>query len=102
MIIREAATLGMKPINWLWPHWLARGKLHILAGAPGTAKTTLGIEIVANVWRGGHWPDDTVAPRGDVLFRRRRRLEIHSVPLISAALFDLSRVKFIAATQRRD
>ena len=23
------------PVNWLWPDWLAHGKLHILAGRPG-------------------------------------------------------------------
>ena len=48
VIIREAATYAMKPINSLWPHWLARGKLHILAGAPGTAKMTVGIEMAAH------------------------------------------------------
>jgi hypothetical protein len=30
-----------EPIRWLWPGWLARGKLHVVAGAAGTGKTTL-------------------------------------------------------------
>jgi len=34
-----------EPIRWLWPGWLARGKLHVLAGAPGTGKTTLAMAL---------------------------------------------------------
>jgi putative DNA primase/helicase len=36
-----AAIIMPEPINWLWDGWLAVGKLHILAGAPGTGKTTV-------------------------------------------------------------
>lgn len=55
------------PIRWLWPGWLARGKLHILAGAPGTGKTTAALSLAATVSSGGRWPDDRVAPAGAVL-----------------------------------
>ncbi|EQD57118.1 hypothetical protein B2A_04960, partial [mine drainage metagenome] len=40
----HAADLKPEPIRWLWPAWLARGKLHVLAGAPGTGKTTLALD----------------------------------------------------------
>ena len=35
VILTCAADLTPRPIRWLWPGWLALGKLHILAGAPG-------------------------------------------------------------------
>jgi DNA polymerase III delta prime subunit len=55
-----------EPIAWLWPDWLAAGKLHILAGAPGTGKTTLALALAAAITRGGLWPDRTPAELGSV------------------------------------
>lgn len=51
------ADVDMKPVDWLWPGWLARGKLHILAGSPGTGKTTIALALAATVSTGGRWPD---------------------------------------------
>jgi putative DNA primase/helicase len=69
----RAATLicatALKPqaIRWLWPHWLARGKLHVLAGAPGQGKTTLVLSFAATVSAGGRWPDGMRCPPGNVV-----------------------------------
>jgi len=52
-----AAELRPEPIHWLWKDWLACGKFHILAGAPGTGKTTIGLNLAAIITRGGQWPD---------------------------------------------
>ena len=54
-------------IRWIWPGWLAEGKLEILAGAVATGKTTLAIELAATVTRGGRWPDESRATTGGVL-----------------------------------
>ncbi|MDR3387718.1 MAG: AAA family ATPase [Rudaea sp.] len=62
-----AATVVCAPIRWLWRQWIARGKLHILAGAPGTGKTTLAITIAAAITVGGNFPDGTKAPLSNVL-----------------------------------
>lgn len=51
------ADVEMRPVEWLWPGWLARGKLHILAGSPGTGKTTIALALAATVSTGGRWPD---------------------------------------------
>lgn len=56
-----------EPIHWLWNGWLARGKLHIIAGAPGTGKTTLALRLAATITAGGHLPDGTRAEPGNVL-----------------------------------
>jgi putative DNA primase/helicase len=100
VIIREAGSYAVKPINWLWPGWIARGKLHIIGGAPGTAKTTLAIECAATVSRGGTWPDGSVAIQGDVLmWSGEDDIEDTLAPRLIAAGADLSRVKFIEATR---
>jgi AAA domain len=36
----NGAAVTPEPIGWIWPGWFARGKAHILGGAPGTGKTT--------------------------------------------------------------
>ena len=63
----RADTLTPNPVHWLWPGWLALGKLAILAGAPGTGKTTIAVNMAATVTTGTHWPDGTRSPAGDVL-----------------------------------
>jgi putative DNA primase/helicase len=58
-----------KPITWLWPGFIPRGKLTLLAGAPGTAKSTMSIDFASTVTRGGTWPDGTQCRDiGDALF----------------------------------
>lgn len=62
------AQKGMAaPVQWLWPGWLARGMFHILAGDPGTGKSTLACKLAAMLSRGGKWPDGTPCPRGNTL-----------------------------------
>ena len=64
--LTRADAIALEPIGWLWDGWLARGKVHLVAGAPGTGKTTLGLAVAAILTRGGAWPDGTQAPTGDV------------------------------------
>ena len=42
--------------DWLWPHWLARGELQLIAGAIGAGKTTVALSFAATVTSGGEWP----------------------------------------------
>jgi hypothetical protein len=54
-------------IDWIWNGFLARGMLHIFAGAPETGKTTLALAYAAIITAGMHWPDGTKANIGKVL-----------------------------------
>lgn len=62
-----AADIQPVPIRWLWNGWLARGKLHIMAGAPGQGKTTISMKMAATVSCGGSWPDGSQCAPGNVL-----------------------------------
>lgn len=67
VILRSAASIVPRRIDWLWEGWLAVGKLHLLAGAPGTAKTTIALTLGAAISNGGQFPDGSSAKRGKVL-----------------------------------
>jgi putative DNA primase/helicase len=54
-------------IAWLWPGWFAHGKLHVLAGRPGTLKTTVALSVAAAITTGGQWPDGSSAAPGKVV-----------------------------------
>src|SRR4051812_11199629 len=54
-------------VAWLWPGFLAKGKMHVLAGAPGGGKTTIALQLAAIVSTGGGWPDGTRCPAGNVV-----------------------------------
>ena len=57
VILISGSDLTPEAVRWLWHEWLALGKLHILAGAPGQGKTTIAIAFAATITSGGHWPD---------------------------------------------
>ena len=70
--ILPATSFTVAPIRWIWDGWLARGKLHLLAGAPGTGKTTIALSIASTITAGGRWPDGSDPEQGDVLIWRGR------------------------------
>lgn len=67
VVLSCGADLKPEPVRWLWQHWLALGKLHILAGAPGQGKTTLALAMAATVTIGGRWPDGGKCVQGNIL-----------------------------------
>lgn len=90
------------PIPWLWRDWLARGKLHILAGAPGTGKTTIGIALAAAVSAGGQLPDGSSCPQGNVVIWSGEDDPADTlIPRLIAAGADTSRCHFVGAVNDR-
>lgn len=67
VVLTCGADLTPEPVQWLWPDWLALGKFHLLAGAPGQGKTTIAMDLAATVTLGGRWPDGTRCAAGNVL-----------------------------------
>ncbi len=54
--------------EWIWPNRIARGKLTILGGAPGSGKSAFATDLIARVTTGSVWPcQEGMAPKGAVL-----------------------------------
>lgn len=96
----NGASIKAVAIRWLWLHWLAAGKLHILAGAPGCGKTTIMLALIATLTTGGRWPDGTRASIGNVLIWSGEDDPADTlVPRLLAMNADLQRVFFIKAVR---
>lgn len=93
-----AAGIKPVPIKWLWPGWLVRGRLNILAGPPGGGKTTLAGAMAAIVSTGGLWPDGSRARQGNVvIWTGEDDPEDTLVPRLIASGADLRRVHFVGS-----
>ena len=93
-----------KPIRWLWPNFIPRGKLSLLVGHPGQGKSTLTAEIAAIVSTGREWPVSGVnADIGEVVFLSSEDdLEDTIKPRMMAAGADDSKVRFIRSVRVSD
>ena len=100
VVLLNGAHLVPQPISWLWREWLALGKLHILAGAPGQGKTTIALAMAATVTSGGRWPDGSRCARGHVLIWSGEDDPADTLlPRLIAAGADKTRVHFVSGTR---
>jgi putative DNA primase/helicase len=61
-------AVKIEKIDFIWPGYLARGKMHIFAGAPGTGKTTIALSLGAAITVAGLFPDGArCARKGSVI-----------------------------------
>jgi putative DNA primase/helicase len=100
VILICGSDLTPEPVRWLWPEWLALGKMHILAGAPGQGKTTIAIAAAATVSVGGRWPDRTRCEAGNVLIWSGEDDPADTLlPRLLAAGADRARCHFVVGTR---
>lgn len=99
----QGSSIQPKPIRWLWPGWLAKGKLHVIAGQPGTGKTSIALALAATVTAGGRWPDGTVADSGNVLVWSGED-DFHDTlaPRLLASGADLARCFFVGEMRSQE
>lgn len=103
VVLVNGADVVLRPVRWLWPEWLALGKLHILAGAPGQGKTTIALAFAATVTTGGRWPDGTQCEPGNVLiWSGEDDAGDTLLPRLLAAGADRSRCHFVSGTRIGD
>jgi len=95
--IVRLSEVEAKPIRWLWPNFIPKGKLSLIVGHPGQGKSTLTAEIAAIVSRGGPWPVSGVkADIGEVIFLSSEDdIQDTIKPRMMAANADHSKVRFI-------
>ena len=102
-IMLNAETLEMETIEWLWLHWLALGKLHLIAGAPEAGKTTIALAFAAAISAGDYWPDGTRAHAGNVLIWTSEDSLADTIkPRLVRMGADLSRIKFVYQQRAAD
>ena len=95
----HGAGIVPEAIRWLWPGWLAKGKVHILGGAPGTGKTTIALSLAATVSTGGSWPDGQRAPAGNVIVWSGEDDPADTLtPRLLASGADMRRIWFVGDT----
>ncbi len=100
VVLTCGSDLTPEPVRWLWPDWLALGKLHILAGAPGQGKTTIAMGLAATVAIGGRWPDGSRCEAGNVLIWSGEDDAADTLlPRLLAAGADRSRCFFISGSR---
>ena len=49
VLLTQGDSVHPELIDWLWPGWIASGKLHLVGGAPGTGKTTIAMSLAAKI-----------------------------------------------------
>lgn len=101
--ITRGDSIKPEPVTWLWNGYLAAGKLHVMAGAPGTGKTTLAIGLVATLTSGGRWPDGTRATAAAALIWSGEDSPADTlIPRLIAAGAKLDRVHFVGDMKTAD
>jgi putative DNA primase/helicase len=98
--ITMGADIKPRAIDWLWPDWLAHGKLHVLAGRPGTLKTTAVLSFAATITIGGQWPDRSRATLGKVvMWSGEDAIDDTLLPRFLAAGGDPAKIGFVGGVE---
>jgi putative DNA primase/helicase len=95
------ADVQSRKVEWLWPGFIARARIALLAGRPGEGKSMASLDWAARVSTGRCWPDGSPCPRGSVLLIScednpgdtiRPRLDAHGA--------DTSNISYLEGVQR--
>jgi len=50
-------------VKWLWPSWIPRGMVTLLAAAPGAGKSLVALDLARRIIRGEPFPDGAPVPQ---------------------------------------
>ncbi len=95
VVTQRAGDLSMAIPKWLWDKRIPCGNITLLAGREGIGKSTIAIDIAAQLTRGvlpGKWFG---TPKGVVILATEDDISSVILPRLVAAKTDLSRVSFV-------
>lgn len=92
----RASDVQVEQVSWIWKGRLARGKITVLEGDPGTGKTTLALSLAAAISNGDPLPGeaDGAPPRDVLVFSGEDDIGDTLRPRLEAAGANLCRVVF--------
>jgi hypothetical protein len=93
-VLVTLSSVQRERVEWIWPGYLARGKLHMMDGDPGLGKSTAALDIAARLSRGATMPDGSpgTTPAGVVILTAEDGLADTVRPRLEAAGADLERI----------
>src|SRR5207245_1613589 len=102
-VLRRFSEIQAKPVEWLWLHRIALGKLTLLVGDPGEGKSLTTIDFIAHITTGRAWPDGAPCPRADcITLNAEDDEEDTTKPRLMAAEADVHRVTNLQGVQDKD
>jgi hypothetical protein len=97
------SSVEPEEVGWLWPSWLALGKLALIDGDPGLGKSAMTLDLTARVSAGKVFPDGAECePAGVVLLSAEDGLADTIRPRLDAAGADVSRILALATVPDED
>jgi hypothetical protein len=91
------SSVEPEEVSWLWPSWLALGKLALVDGDPGLGKSAMTLDLAARVSAGIAFPDGAECePAGVVLLSAEDGLADTIRPRLDAAGADTSKILALA------
>jgi KaiC/GvpD/RAD55 family RecA-like ATPase len=97
------ADIDSEPVEWIWPGYIARGKLTLVAGDPGIGKSQLATDIAARITKGAPFPNTGAGAVGSVLMLSAEDGASDTLrPRLEAANSDLAKVHVLRAVEADD
>jgi len=95
------ANVKPSPIEWLWPNWVAIGKVSVLAGDGGRGKSTILCDLAARTTTGDKWPDAAAASKvgGVIILAAEDDIGDTIAPRLLAAGADMASVFVIQSVR---
>jgi AAA domain len=93
----------MEPVRWLWEQRISLGKLCLVAGEPGLAKSQVTLWLASAVTTGDELPSGGAAPWGSVVILSAEDApEDTIIPRLKAVGADLNRISISMVRETRD
>lgn len=97
LVMRRGSEIKIEPVRWLWEQRIAIGKLCLIAGEPGLAKSQVTLWLASAVTTGDVLPSGGVVPRGSVVILSAEDApEDTIIPRLKAVGADLDRISIIS------